>query len=183
MTTTTRRLTVALGATAVLGAGLVAASTTTSSAHEVANTAPVVKTRNPMPLPQVTNLRYASHGTATDGYDRVVFDMTGSAPGYDVRYVSSVTSCGSGETYSVPGTKFLQVTLKPAQAHTDQGVNTYKGPGRTSAKSVSLPTLKGIRMICDFEGHVGFALGLDHKAGFHVATLTGPSRIYVDIAH
>lgn len=181
---TTRRITAALGGAAVLAAGTVAAGGLTSgaSAHEVTNTSAVVKNRAPSSIPRVTDLRYASHSSG-GGYDRVVVDLSGSAPGYDVRYVSSPTNCASGKTYSVPGTRYLQVTLRPAQAHTDAGSNTYAGPGRTSSKSTYLPTLKGIRMTCDFEGHVSFVLGLDHKAGYHVSTLSSPTRIYVDVAH
>ena len=186
MTTTTRtrriarRTAAGVGAAAVLAAG---AAFTGASAHEVAGTSAQVSNRTPSSIPKVTNLRYASHGTSSDGYDRVVVDLSGSATGYDVRYVSSPTHCGSGSKVSVPGTRVLQVTLRPAQAHTDAGANTYMGPGRTTAKSTGLPTLKGVRMTCDFEGHVTFVLGLDHKAGFHVSRLSDPTRLYVDIAH
>jgi hypothetical protein len=182
-TTRTRRLarrTAAAAATALLAAGAVF---TGASAHEVSSTTAQVSNRIPSSVPKVTNLRYASHGTSSDGYDRVVIDFKGKATGYDVRYVSSPTHCGSGNKVSVPGTRFLQVTVRPAHAHTDSGANTYLGPGRLSAKSTGLPTLKGVRMTCDFEGHVSFVLGLDHKAGFHVSRLSDPTRLYVDIAH
>jgi hypothetical protein len=163
----------------VLGGGLAVAVAGSADAHVSSNTSAVVVNRNPSPTPRVTNLRTGAH----TGYDRVTIDLTGAAPGYDVRYVTTPTFCGSGATVRVSGSRFLQVTLKPAQAHTSTGANTYVGPGRTSSAYLGMETVKGVRKTCDFEGHVTFVLGLDHKAGFHVSTLADPTRIYLDIAH
>lgn len=150
-------------------------------------TAPVVKTRDPRPVPQVTNVRYASHGRNApgSGYDRVVFDLAGKPSGYDVRYAPSgyrPFDCEGHDNNDVAGSRFLLVTLKPAGARDKEGNSTYRGPGGTSSARLGLPTVEGIRM-CEWDGHVSFALGLDHKAGFFVWTLSNPTRIYIDIAH
>jgi hypothetical protein len=83
----------------------------------------------------------------------------------------------------VPGKKFLEITVEPAQAHTNSGKNTYVGPGRAASAFFGLKNLKGVRMTCDFEGQVQWVLGVDHKATVKVGKLTGPTRLYVDISH
>lgn len=169
-----------VGAVVVLmGGGLAVGVAGSADAHSYGNTAAAVVNRDPASIPRVTNLRAAEHSN----YDRVTIDLTGPATGYDVRYVTTPTFCGSGSRVWVTGTRYLQITLRPAQAHTNSGANTYIGPGRTSAAKLGLETVKGVRKTCDFEGHVSFVLGLDHKAGFHVSTLSSPTRVYVDIKH
>jgi hypothetical protein len=134
--------------------------------------------RNPLNQGYITDLRYAKH----TGFDRVVVDMTGKPPGYDVRYVSSLNYCGTGNpvTGLASGRKFLKIQLTPARGHNDAGENTYKGPVN---RYIGLPTVKRIVKLCDYEGYVEWGLVLDRKAGFHTNTLYGPSRIYVDIRH
>lgn len=174
-----RKVAAAGAVVVLLGGGLAVGVAGSADAHSAGNTSPAVVDRHPSSTPRVTNLRAGEHSD----YDRVTIDLTGPASGYDVRYVSDPTFCGSGADVSVKGSRYLQITLKPAQAHTNSGANTYVGPGRTSSASLGLETVKGVRKTCDFEGHVAFVLGLDHKAGFHVTTLTNPTRIYVDVAH
>lgn len=168
---------IAVLATTALATGLVS---TPAAAHRVPDSWVNAEhvNRYPMPLPRVTDLRYSSNS----GYDRVVVDMYNKAPGYDVRYVSQLTYCGTGDpvTGLAAGRKFLRIQLTPAQAHTDAGANTYKGPVN---RYVGLPTVKRIVKLCDFEGYVEFGLVLDRKAGFHTVTLSNPTRVYVDINH
>lgn len=144
------------------------------------NTSPLVKVRTPSPTPQVTNLRFGSHSN----YDRAVIDIKGAAPGYDVRYLTSQPrECAAGHKVYPAGTRFLQIMLEPAQTHDGNGNDVYVGSGQTQSATVGLETIKGVRVNCQFEGQVGIVLGLDHKAGFRVGTLSGPSRIYVDVSH
>jgi hypothetical protein len=112
-----------------------------------------------------------------------VFDLNGKAPGFSVRYVNKLYKCGSGARVKIAGKRFLRITLEPAQAHNNAGADVYRGPGQARTARPNLPTIKSMRMLCDFEGQVSFALGLDHKAGFRVKTLSNPTRIYVDVAH
>ncbi len=176
-----RRAAVALGATIALGAGAFGAGA--YAAETSFSTSAKTKSGSPSTLPTVTNLRYSSN--TADGHDRVVIDLDGKATGYDVRYVTSPTFCGSGDAVSMPSNakKYLQVTVRPANAHTDSGSNTYVGPGRLSTAKLSLGTVKAVRKTCDFEGHVSFVLGLDYKASFRVGTLSSPNRVYIDIKH
>jgi hypothetical protein len=125
------------------------------------------------PVPVVTGIRYAAH--SSQGYDRIVFDLSGGLPGYSVRYVSQVRADPSDRPVSVPGRRHLLVVLTPAQAHRDNGGATVSGVHRTD-----LPMLKSYAVVGDFEGYVSIALGLDDVVGFRVGEL--PGRIYLDVA-
>jgi hypothetical protein len=137
---------------------------------------PVKVDRDDLPVPPVpvlTNIRSAAH--TSEGYDRIVFDFQVTLPGYEVKYVSAVVEDGSGRTVTMPGRRFLQITMRPAQAHTDAGAATAP-----RAKTLNFPMLKAYAVVGDFEGVVTVALGLDDVVGFRVGEL--PGRIYIDIA-
>lgn len=121
-------------------------------------------------------IRHAKHTT----YDRIVFDIRGGAPAYDVRYVSPVRYDGSGFPVKMMGSAYLQVVLHNASAYDFNGRHTYSGLGRAY---LSYPTLKGWVINGDFERVLSIALGLSKKAGFRVFTLYNPTRIVVDVAH
>ncbi|GAA0633095.1 hypothetical protein GCM10009547_41280 [Sporichthya brevicatena] len=174
-----RRLAGLLTAVSLVAAGGLATETVAAPAAPPSDTSPKVKTRNPAKIPRVVDARFGKH----KAYDRVVFDLTGKASGYNVRYVSTLRQCGSGKKVTIPGKKFLSITLEPAQAHDNKGRDVYRGPGQNSTANPKLPTLRSMRMLCDFEGQVAFGLGLKRKAGFRVGTLSKPTRIYVDVAH
>ncbi|HET6530712.1 MAG TPA: hypothetical protein VFH03_08885 [Actinoplanes sp.] len=125
------------------------------------------------PVPVVTGVRYAAH--SQEGYDRIVFDISGALPGYSIRYVSEVRADPSDRPVTVPGRRYLQVVLHPAQAHRDNGTATVTGIHR-----INLPMLKSYAVAGDFEGHVTIALGLDDVVGYRVGEL--PGRIYLDVA-
>ncbi len=178
--TTRLRRAAGLAAATVLvtGAGVGIANAGTQS-HPT-NTVALVKVRTPTAPAQVTNVRFGSHSN----YDRAVIDIKNAAPGYDVRYLTSQPrACGSGHKVFPAGTRFLQIMLQPSNTHDGNYNDIYVGPGQTQSAKVGLETIKGMRVNCQFEGQVGIVLGLDHKAGFRVGTLSGPTRMYVDVSH
>jgi len=132
--------------------------------------------RAPQPAPHVVNVRTGRHAT----FDRVVFDLTGAAPGYRVGYVKEVRQDGSGKVVNTRGRANLLVRLTPANAHHENGSPTYTGPSRFD---VDYPALREVAFAGDFEATVAIALGIRHKNGFRVLTLHDPTRIVVDIAH
>ena len=164
-------LVVALGATA-LGSAPVA------SADQGAptSTKPRSVERGPQPAPHVVNVRTGEHAA----FDRVVFDLKGDAPGYRVEYVKEVREDGSGKVVDTRGRANLLVRLTPANAHHENGTPTYTGPSRFD---VNYSALREVAFAGDFEATVSIALGVRHKNGFRVITLTNPTRIVVDIAH
>lgn len=138
------------------------------------STAPVTVVHHPAvpPVPVVTGIRYAAH--PQEGFDRVVFDIPGALPGYSAKYVSEVVADGSGKPVPVPGSYYLLIVFTPAQAHRDDGTATISGTHR-----VDLPMIESYAVVGDYEGYVSVALGLNGKAGYHIAELGG--RVYIDV--
>ncbi|MEU7896827.1 hypothetical protein AB0B45_28695 [Nonomuraea sp. NPDC049152] len=124
----------------------------------------------------VKTVRFADHGP----FDRVVIDLGGDVSNYSVRWVDELVQDGSGEPIEVKGGAYLQVTLKPANAHSDDGAPTWTGGPIFQA---ALGNVQNVVKTGDFEGVVGVGLVLDHRAPFSVSELTGPDRLVIDVAH
>lgn len=124
------------------------------------------------PVPQLEHVRAAAH--TSEGFDRIVFDFDGRLPGYQIRYVPTVVEDASGKTVAMPGRRYLQVVLRPAQAH-DEGEHAVTG-----RHDLGFPMLKGYVVAGDFEGVVTIALGLDDVVGYRVGEL--PGHLYIDVA-
>ena len=126
------------------------------------------------PVPLVTAIRTGTHPAC--GYDRIVFNVRGAVPGYDIRYVSKVAAGASGPAVAVPGRRYLLVTIHPAQGHTPSGLSTISPP----SAATSYPMLMGYAVTSDFEGVVTIAIGLQKATAFRVGLLSG--RLYIDVA-
>ncbi|MEV7005671.1 hypothetical protein [Streptosporangium sp. NPDC051022] len=124
----------------------------------------------------VTGARFAEH----EGFDRVVIDLKGNAPGYSVRWVPELVQDGSGDPIDVKGGAYLQVTITPANAHSDSGSTTWSGGPVFQAE---LGNVQNVVKTGDFEGMVGVGIVLDHKAAFRVLEQKNPQRLIVDVAH
>ncbi len=125
------------------------------------------------PVPVVTAVRTAAHPEC--GYDRLVLDVTGPIPGYDIRYVTKATADPSGKAITLPGRSYLVITLRPANAHTDAGVATISR--RTQA--LSYPELRGYALGGDFEGVVTLVLGLQNRTPVRTGEI--PGHWYIDV--
>ena len=164
-------------ATSLLAAGaLVGLVAPTSQARPAWDTTPVSVTHNVRPQPKVVDLRVGEH----QRFDRVVIDLDGKVPGYDVRYVRKLAYDGSGRHVPLKGRKFIAIALTPAKAHGRHGHNVYQGP---SLEQYDFPTLRGVAFTGDFEGYVSFGLSLRQRADFRVLVLHKPNRIVIDLHH
>jgi len=116
-----------------------------------------------------------------EGFDRTVFEFEGGAlPAYHIEYVDKpVRGCGSGEAVPVRGDGWLHVRFSGAQAHTEAGEATVG----FRENHVNLPNLLEIESICDFEGEVGWVLGVQSPNHFRALELSGPTRLVVDVKH
>jgi hypothetical protein len=127
----------------------------------------------------LTNIRVAQHPT----YDRVVLDLTGPRPTVDHRYVDRLIADGSGRPVRLPcavkNEKFLAASARPAAAHNDAGKATYHG--RQQFCTPALRNVRAIGLTGDFEGVLSVGLGLRHRSWVHVFTLSGPTRMIIDI--
>lgn len=166
-------VTVALSA--ATAAGLVISSAPAQGATSY-GTKTVTVQRSPSSTPLLTDVRVGRHAT----FDRVVFDLSGPAPGYRVGYVKAVRSDGSGEVVRLRTAYKILVRLLPAAAHDDSGAPTYTGAKKFW---VGDPQLRRVAFAGDFEGTVSFGLGVAHRTGFRVFTLHDPTRIVVDLHH
>jgi hypothetical protein len=82
----------------------------------------------------------------------------------------------------VEGDAFLVARFQPSSTADLSGsevVMTYDGPRRIDAGQGSVVQLL---IIEDFEANLWWAIGLTAEKPFSVGTMTGPPRVYVDIA-
>jgi hypothetical protein len=123
-----------------------------------------------------TAVRAASH----EGYDRVVFEFAGSGtPGWSVEYVDTPTAQGSGDVVDVPGATYLMVNLQGTTYPYESGADEVaRGLVPVSGTDV----VQGVFYDGTFEGvSVGY-IGVSDRLPFRVYSLTGPSRVVVEVA-
>ena len=130
------------------------------------------KTSAPLTGGRVQSVRAGRHAC----FDRLVIDMTGRAPGFDVRYVTTVRSDGSGFPVPVAGGARLAVV-----AH--KGATSVA----TMPSVVGFATFREVKWAGAFEGYTTIALGVRARLPHRVFTLydasTNRSRLIVDVAH
>jgi hypothetical protein len=125
-------------------------------------------------IPTLVGVRAGRHA----GFDRVVFEFRGAVPATRrIHYVDQLTQDGSGEPVSVAGGADLQVVFEGANAHDGRG-NPTVSPRRFSP---GFTALKEVAQVGDFEAVVTYGLGVDRERPFKVSTLSGPSRLVIDI--
>jgi len=126
-------------------------------------------------------LHLAASAVTEPGFDRLTFEFSGErVPGYRIAYSSApIRHCGSGDLVSLAGAGFLVVRFEPAQAHDDQGRPTITD----RAWAPALPTVKELKLVCDFEGQVEWAIGLAARRRYRVLEAAAPARLFVDVRH
>lgn len=109
---------------------------------------------------------------------RLVFEFQERVPDYKVAYASApVQECGSGDDVPLPGTARLIVAFRHAAAHDDDGRVTVAERDRSAVA----PDVLRLRLFCDFEGDVSWALALPRKTGFRVTEVSAPPRLVLDL--
>jgi len=118
----------------------------------------------------------AARAAAQTGYDRFVLEFNGPVPRYQVNTQGSATFTldPSGRTVTLAGSGGLMVTLHGASG---QGSFT----GSTDLRPSGTGVLREARSLGDFEGVVSWGLGVSRATCFRAFTLTGPSRLIVDV--
>lgn len=152
-------------------------ATTTASVPGDFSTDRRLVRRSPRPSPEVTAIRVAHHRR----FDRIVIDLRGRAPGFDVRYVRQLRRDGRGNVVNLLGPASLEFVLSPANGHDpDTGEATLGTPARTKWR---LDQVRETAVIGDFEADFTLGVGLARRAAFRVLTLLNPTRIVVDVRH
>jgi hypothetical protein len=113
---------------------------------------------------------------AHPGYDRLTIQFQNGQPGtIQLAPQSGTMFFGSprGDKVTLAGSNGISILIKnSADAHT-----AYSGP--TDIKT-GFSTLLEVRQIQDFEGYVGYGLGIAGPACYHAFILDHPSRLVVD---
>ena len=124
----------------------------------------------------VANLVAARVGTQP-GYERFVLQFDSAIPSYTVkRQASAVFPVGAtGQPITLSGTAGVVVRV-----HSATGANTFSGS--IDIVHSEYQVLKEARQTEDFEGYVGWALGLSKAACVRAFTLTDPARLVVDFS-
>lgn len=143
---------------------------TPASALPAFGTAPV-RVAPPAAQTTITAVRVGRHA----GFDRVVFDVRGRLPGYQVRYVPRVTNDPTGAPVPLAGAADILVVMEWTNWLTAVSPRTRLSP--------NLPALRQIRFAGEFEAQVSYGIGQATRAGFRVFTLTGPNRLVIDVRH
>jgi hypothetical protein len=110
-------------------------------------------------------------------FDRIVFEFESGRPAGRVEYVDDAAECGSGEEVNPDGDAILKVHFDSAQAHNEQGQPTV-------GREIDAPgdeSIQEILGICDFEGVVEWAIGVDEEQPFRVFLLDSPNRVVIDV--
>jgi hypothetical protein len=107
-----------------------------------------------------------------DGYDRLVFEFRNGLPGYQVRYVSRVTTPDG--VVALDGGAFLLLAFDGASAG-DAGL------ARRDLRP-HFRSLRHVRLVDQGDGRMRFGIGVDAVAGYLASTLTGPDRVIIDLA-
>jgi hypothetical protein len=115
------------------------------------------------------------------GFDRVVFEFSSSGlPGYQLFYATEpIRACGSGAPVSLDGAEQLVVRFEPAQAHDTLGRVT----AADRALTPRLQQVLELKLVCDFEGQVEWAVGVAARRPFRVLEDSQPPRVIVDVRH
>jgi hypothetical protein len=142
---------------------------------------------SPVSTPATVDRSYlrAVRSARHPGYDRVVFEFEGGVPGYRVSYIDGpLFEDGSGRPVEVDGSAVLEVRMERAATARiigDKVRLTYKGPSRL--RPPGMPVVVEVVDVGDFEAVLRWAVGSRHRVPFKVTTLTGPSRVVVDLEH
>jgi hypothetical protein len=135
------------------------------------------KSANPVADGDLVALRAGRHAC----FDRLVFDVRGTASGYWVSYVHTMTEDPTGTVVPLRGGAKLSVTVQ-APSYDDSGRATYSPANRRELVPVAgYSTFRQVAWAGSFEGSTTVGLGVRARLPFRVFTL--PGRFVVDVAH
>ncbi|MEO8638818.1 MAG: hypothetical protein ABI458_02750 [Chloroflexota bacterium] len=124
---------------------------------------------------QITDVRVGTH----EGYDRVVFEFASGLPDAVIEGVlPPLYADPSGLEMDVAGSAFLRITMHGASKMSPEGSLTYGGSTDFHA---GFDRLEQLVEGGDFEAVSTWYLGLNGAGCFRVLTLSGPSRLVIDI--
>jgi hypothetical protein len=168
---------VAVAAVAVLLAGGALAFPTTANAALSGFTCGTQSFNSPDPSAGlITAIKIGRHDSESPAYDRFVIVFDGPLPSWQaIPKSSALFYDGQGRPVPLEGTAGIKLTMHPTDAHT-----RYGGPYDFKPE---FPQLAEAKSLEDFEGYVSWGLGLKHQSCKRIFTLSGPTRLVVDVPH
>ncbi|WP_233161029.1 AMIN-like domain-containing (lipo)protein [Actinophytocola xanthii] len=131
--------------------------------------------------PTVTGYMVGLRAGRQPCFDRLVFDLRGSANGYWVSYVNQVSAEATGDVVPVRGGARLQVSVH-AFGLDDNYEPTYVFDDPAELVNVTgFQTFRQVAWAGTHHGTTSVGLGVRARLPFRVFTL--PDRIVVDVAH
>jgi hypothetical protein len=115
------------------------------------------------------------------GFDRIVLDMTGPAPGVQTFDVDELIADASGEIVWLTGEYFTHVTIIPASGYDENGNQTYTGSRKFRTRD--LGNVMAVAITGDWEGAIDFGLGMRNRTWVRTFTLSSPTRVVIDVGH
>jgi hypothetical protein len=179
-----RPLVLALAVSIAPAAAITSSPTATASVCETKWDS-LVKQRAPYTSKEITNVRSGRHQC----FDRLVIDLSQigtNRPGYQVKYVQSVTKDGSGAIVPLRGGAKLRIIVK-APAYDEEGTLTYTPVNQQELVDVSgYRTFRQVAWAGSFEGQTTIGLGVRARLPMRVFVLNdsdGGHRLVGDGAH
>ena len=119
---------------------------------------------------------------SNSGFERIVFEFAGAAPGYRIAWVKGpITADASGLPVSVKGAAYLRIILSPASGIDPSNANAvYTGPDRIPVAAETTLITDLVRT-GDFEAVLSWVAGATKRVPFRVLTLTAPTRLVIDL--
>ncbi|GGG63956.1 hypothetical protein GCM10011374_29330 [Kocuria dechangensis] len=130
----------------------------------------------------ITNVRAGRH----EDFDRLVVDVRGGEPAYDVEYVAAVVAQGSGGRVQLMGRAALQVLVHAAR-HDHLGNETWAATD--PRELVDVEGYRSFRQVAwagHFEGWSTIGVGVRTQLPFRVLLLNGRDEtrhVVIDVAH
>jgi hypothetical protein len=167
----------------VAGTIPLAASTSTASAAPYCGIhwGSLAKSKVTLVPGPIANVRSGRHAC----YDRLVVDLTGTAPGFTVKYVNTFTGQASGLPIPLRGGAKISITaMAPAYTPTGSASFVPKDPSEV-VNVAGYATFRQVRWDSSFEGYTQLGLGVRARLPFRVFTLQDAttSRLVIDVAH
>ncbi|MGW1075275.1 AMIN-like domain-containing (lipo)protein [Streptomyces sp. NPDC002537] len=189
-----RRLSRALTALVLAGAGLTVATVSATAADgATGSTSPAVqceggwgslaKVSTDSAYKSLRDIRTGRH----DCFDRMVFEVKGAGErpiGYRVAYVDKLHQDGSGDEIPVAGGAVLEVRVAAPSYEPTTGLRTYPGRVGEPLRGVDVSgyqTFRDTRYASSFEGDTQIGLGVRARLPFRV--FQWGNHLVVDVAH
>jgi hypothetical protein len=118
------------------------------------------------------------------GVDRITFSFgppsgQSATPAGELRPARPPFSeAGSGAPVTIAGDRFISIVFRGMLISDEAGNAVYRGP--MDLKPIA-PAIQQLRLLDNFEGHLGWVAGIRGPGCVRVTRLTGPDRVVVEV--